>query len=44
TTPHHTRAPGQDVSCSVGKKQLLQGVTGKARAGKLLAVMGPSGS
>ena len=34
----------QDVSCAVGKKQIIQDVSGKASAGKLLAVMGPSGS
>ncbi|CAM9887442.1 unnamed protein product [Ascophyllum nodosum] len=34
----------KDVSCAVGKKQIIQDVSGKASAGKLLAVMGPSGS
>lgn len=34
----------QDVSCAVGKKDILRNVSGKAGAGRLLAVMGPSGS
>lgn len=43
--PRH-RPPSKDVSLSVGngKKAILHGVSGKAKAGRLLAVMGPSGS
>lgn len=34
----------QDLVYQVGNKRILNGVTGKIEAGKLTAIMGPSGS
>ena len=33
----------QNVSLYIGSQQILDGITGQAKQGKLLAIMGPSG-
>ena len=33
-----------DLNCTFGSRQVLHGVSGAASSGRLLAIMGPSGS